>query len=70
MKNLKLKKAAMTAVLYYIQSEDEYAAHIGEPADPSIGTPSRDSLWRYGGRQEEIVQSSMIQMKSFPGLKR
>lgn len=61
------KIAAMTAVLYYLQSEEEtvqYELDVGSPA-----LPAPEGFWNFSGRQSQMMLRSMAQMRLFPGWK-
>ena len=63
----KKKIAAMTAVLYYLQGEEEalqYGAAAGLPA-----CPVPEGFWSFSGRQSQMMLRSMAQMRLFPAWK-
>jgi len=64
MEDNKKKIAAMTAVLYYLQSEDE-AAHYGIVAQKPL-TSAPEGFWSFSGRQSQMMLRSMAQMRLFP----
>jgi hypothetical protein len=67
MEDNKKKLAAITAVLYYLQSEEE-AAQDGFPTQkPAPCTP--EGFWSFSGRQSQMMLRSMAQMRLFPGWK-
>jgi hypothetical protein len=67
MENNKKKIAAMAAVLYYLQAEEE-AAQYGIPAGrPAL--PAPEGFWSFSGRQSQMMLRSMAQMRLFPGWK-
>jgi hypothetical protein len=60
----KKKIAAMTAVLYYLQAENEAFTILPE----SKTMPSApEGFWTYSGRQSQMMLRSMAQMRLFPG---
>ena len=61
------KIAAMTAVLYYLQAEDE-AAQYEIAAGRSV-PPAPQGFWSFSGRQSQMMLRSMAQMKLFPSWK-
>jgi len=63
----KKKIAAMIAVLYYLQAEEE-AALCGITADRPA-PPAPAGFWSFSGRQSQMMLRNMAQMKLFPGLK-
>jgi hypothetical protein len=64
MENYKKKIAAMTAVLYYLQDEEE-AALYQMAADRSV-PPAQEGFWSFSGRQSQMMLRSMAQMRLFP----
>jgi hypothetical protein len=67
MEENKKKIAAISAVLNYLQTEEE-AAHYGFPAD-RITSPVPEGFWSFSGRQSQMMLRSMAQMRLFPGWK-
>jgi len=63
----KKKIAAMTAVLYYLQAEEE-AVQYSAPADRPAA-PAPEGFWSFSGRQSQMMLRSMAQMRLFPGWK-
>jgi hypothetical protein len=63
----KKKIAAMAAVLYYLQAEEE-AAQFGMATDRSALRTS-EGFWNFSGRQSQMMLRSMAQMRLFPGWK-
>jgi len=64
----KKKIAAMTAVLYYLQAEEEavlYDVAVDRVASP----PPLEGFWSFSGRQSQMMLRSMAQMRLFPGWK-
>jgi len=59
------KIAALTAVLYYLQSEEE-AVHYGPLARKPASSPP-EGFWSFSGRQSQMMLRSMAQMRLFPG---
>ena len=63
----KKKIAAMAAVLYYLQAEQEALEHDyfmpahKPPPPPTVG------FWSNSSRQAEMLQRSMVQMRQIPG---
>ena len=64
MKDDKKKIAAMTAVLYYLQAEEEAAQH-GNAAGLSV-CPVPEGFWSFSGRQSQMMLRGMAQMRLFP----
>jgi hypothetical protein len=65
MQDNKKKIAAMTAVLYYLQAEEEAAQYHGVPAGgPAL--PAPEGFWTFSGRQSQMMLRSMAQMRLFP----
>ena len=60
------KIAAMTAVLYYLQAEEE-AAQYGMAAEGMPVLPAPEGFWSFSGRQSQMMLRSMAQMRLFPG---
>ena len=67
MEDNKKKIAAMTAVLYYLQAEEETALY-GIAADRPT-PPAPAGFWSFSGRQSQMMLRSMAQMKLFPSWK-
>jgi hypothetical protein len=67
MEDNKKKIAAMSAVLNYLQTEEE-AALYGFPAD-RITSPAPYGFWSFSGRQSQMMLRSMAQMRLFPAWK-
>ena len=67
MEDTKKKIAAMTAVLYYLQAEEE-AARYDMSADRAV-SPQPEGFWSFSGRQSQMMLRSMAQMRLFPGWK-
>ena len=67
MEDNKKKIAAMTAVLYYLQAEEEAA--IYQMAEDRHVPPAPEGFWSYSGRQSQMMLRSMAQMRLFPGWK-
>jgi len=63
----KKKIAAMTAVLCYLQAEEEAACY--ELPVGNIADRVSDSFWSFSGRQSQMMLRSMAQMRLFPGWK-
>ena len=68
MEDNKKKIAAMTAVLYYLQAEEE-AAQFQRPAPGNTPLPAPEGFWTFSGRQSQMMLRSMAQMRLFPGWK-
>jgi hypothetical protein len=62
----KKKTAAVTAVLYYLQAEEESAGQAVPVAGP---LPAVEGFWSFSGRQSQMMLRSMAQMRLFPGWK-
>jgi hypothetical protein len=67
MEDSKRKIAAMTAVLYYLQSEEE-SAQYGFPAQRPA-SPASEGFWSFSGRQSQMMLRSMAQMRLFASWK-
>ena len=67
MEDNKKKIAAMSAVLNYLQAEEE-AARYDFSAD-RITSPAPEGFWSFSGRQSQMMLRSMAQMRLFPGWK-
>jgi hypothetical protein len=65
MEDNKKKIAAMTAVLYYLQSEEEDACYGFAASKPA--PPAPEGFWSFSGRQSQMMLRSMAQMRLFPG---
>ncbi len=63
----KKKTAAITAVLYYLQTEEETSIH--ELSSINTSPSHQDSFWTFSGRQSQMLLRNMAQMKLFPGWK-
>jgi len=61
------KIAALTAVLYYLQAEEEASRHC-EPV-PRAAVPAPEGFWSFSGRQSQMMLRSMAQMRLFPAWK-
>ena len=62
----KKKIAAMTAVLNYLQAEQEAMA-LGDALLERKAAPSApEGFWSYSGRQAEMMHRNMIQMRQMP----
>jgi hypothetical protein len=68
MEDNKKKIAAMTAVLYYLQAEEE-ASRYGFVAERPAPPVSEGGFWNFSGRQSQMMLRSMAQMRLFPGWK-
>jgi hypothetical protein len=66
MEDNKKKIAAMAAVLYYLQAEEE-TAQYGITDRPV--SPAPEGFWSFSGRQSQMMLRSMAQMRLFPGWK-
>jgi len=67
----KKKIAAMTAVLYYLQAEQEAYQHGGALLrDRPASQQTQAGIWSHSGRQAEMMYRSMIQMRQMPGWNR
>jgi hypothetical protein len=60
----KKKIAAMAAVLYYLQAENEAFTILPENR---IIPSAPEGFWAYSGRQSQMMLRSMAQMRLFPG---
>ena len=67
METNKKKIAAMTAVLYYLQAEQEALAHDSFMPGYKPPPPPMVGFWSNSGRQAEMLQRSMVQMRQIPG---
>jgi hypothetical protein len=61
------KIAAVTAVLYYLQNEEEVALSNMLTGRPALPVP--EGFWSFSGRQSQMMLRSMAQMRLFPGWK-
>jgi hypothetical protein len=61
------KIAAVTAVLYYLQDEEETALSDMLTGRPVL--PAPEGFWSFSGRQSQMMLRSMAQMRLFPGWK-
>ena len=61
------KIAAMTAVLYYLQAEEEAVQY--DMVVDSAELPVPEGFWSFSGRQSQMMLRSMAQMRLFPGWK-
>ncbi len=66
MEESKKKIAAMTAVLYYLQCEEEDARY-GMDAGRHPPQAQEGGFWSFSGRQSQMMLRSMAQMRLFPG---
>jgi hypothetical protein len=62
----KKKIAAMTAVLYYLQAEQEAMAHGGALLEKRTAPSAPAGFWSYSTRQAEMMHRNMIQMRQMP----
>jgi hypothetical protein len=67
MEDHKKKIAAMTAVLYYLQAEEDGARY--ELSGSRLASPAPEGFWSFSGRQSQMMLRSMAQMRLFPGWK-
>lgn len=67
MKDKKKKIAAMTAVLHYLQADEEGARY--ETPGFRVASPGPEGFWSFSGRQSQMMLRSMAQMRLFPGWK-
>jgi hypothetical protein len=67
MEDRKMKIAALTAVLYFLQAEEE-ATRYSAPA-PRVAVPAPEGFWSFSGRQSQMILRNMAQMRLFPGWK-
>ena len=67
MEESKKKVAAMTAVLYYLQSEEEATQYEFLAQRPV--PPASEGFWSFSGRQSQMMLRSMAQMRLFPNWK-
>lgn len=65
METNKKKIAALTAVLYYLQAEEE-AVQLQIAEDRPV-PPAPEGFWSYSGRQSQMMLRSMAQMRLLPG---
>jgi hypothetical protein len=65
MEDNKKKIAAMTAVLYYLQAEEEASKNVLPESRTKPSSP--EGFWTYSGRQSQMMLRSMAQMRLFPG---
>jgi hypothetical protein len=65
MEDNKKKIAAMSAVLYYLQAEEESVQAGLAPSRPA--PPAAEGFWSFSGRQSQMMLRSMAQMRLFPG---
>ena len=64
MEDKKKRVAAVSAVLEYIQKEeDQYRSR------PSVDTSRVENLWGISGRQAQMQLRNMMQLKAFHGWK-
>ena len=61
------KIAAMTAVLYYLQTEEASGMSGMLTGRPALPVP--EGFWSFSGRQSQMMLRSMAQMRLFPGWK-
>ena len=64
MKDQKKRVAAVSAVLEYIQKEEDQYRSM-----PSVETSRVENLWGISGRQAQMQLRNMMQLKAFHGLK-
>jgi len=64
MEDNKKKIAAMTAVLCYLQAEEETAREA--MAEDRQTFPAPEGFWSFSGRQSQMMLRSMAQMRLFP----
>ncbi len=67
MKSNKKKIAAMTAVLYYLQAEQEAFQYATALPDKAPAPASPAEFWSNSGRQSEMIYRNMIQMRQIRG---
>jgi hypothetical protein len=67
MEENKKKIAAMTAVLLYLQNEEEAALY--ETVAGRAALPAPDEFWSFSGRQSQMMLRSMAQMRLLSGWK-
>ncbi len=62
-------KTAITAVLYYLLSEEEALASQQLQPDQYNQQTTDPEMWGFSGRQSQMMTRSLIQLRCFPGLK-
>ena len=67
METNKKKVAAMSAVLYYLQTEQEAFEHGTALLDKTPPPASPAEFWSYSGRQSQMMYRNMVQMRQIPG---
>jgi hypothetical protein len=69
MNKQKKKTAAITAVLFHIQAEEEALMSTGPAPENKIMPPSSPSIWSFSTNQAQMMMRNLIQMRMVPGLK-
>lgn len=65
----KKKTAAVTAVLFHIQAEEEALMSSLPMAEKKIVPPSSPGMWSFSTNQAQMMMRNLIQMRMVPGLK-
>jgi len=66
----KRKTAAITAVLFHIQAEEEALMGTLPAPEKEIISPSSLGMWSFSTNQAQMMMRNLIQMRMVPGLKR
>lgn len=65
----KKKTAAITAVLFHIQAEEEALMSTFPTPEKEIMPPSSPGMWSFSTNQAQMMMRNLIQMRMVPGLK-
>ncbi len=63
--------AAMSAVMHYLKTEEEFAIASSQAASAKAASAAQGSIgmWGASGRQSTMQIRNMMQMKAFHGIK-
>jgi hypothetical protein len=65
----KKKTAAVTAVLFHIQAEEEALMSSLPVPEMEVEPPSSPDMWHFSTHQAQMMMRNLIQMRMVPGLK-
>lgn len=69
MNNQEKKTAAMAAVLFHLQAEEELSQASLPGTRPEPPSPASPNMWSFSANQAQMMLRNIIQMRIVPGLK-